>query len=412
MALAVLRTCENIAGQAPVKTKTAFVGGGGETAYGCKTKTHIVNMEVEIIKTNNTKINNNEVKTYDFTSKQREFGRVVFALTLDKKKLAERIIIGRVDEVRRLLNGGDGEVYYDEVRPLGSLLLSFESDANGDWNKNHMLLRDSYGKEEFLHTVKKHILKMNITEKARWKMATPVQEFLQTKYASGEPSAIFAAIRTWEEYINPINEKAKTADAFTDKLHMMYKPFQVYDKYKPWHKKAAAALSSALQNGESAVELWYPVAKRTLETVVTSSSFLPLIFYYTHKISEWGYVYLRCKICDAFFLARNRHFELCSDECRKKNAATAKKEFDERAKGDKLEQLDEAAYYYWYNRLRKLRKGKAANVEKAAAFKVEFDAFRKEAVKRKAAVKSRKIPQADFSSWLVEQQELADRLME
>jgi len=37
MALAVLCTCENIAGQAPVKTKTAFVG-GGETAYGCKTK--------------------------------------------------------------------------------------------------------------------------------------------------------------------------------------------------------------------------------------------------------------------------------------------------------------------------------------------------------------------------------------
>jgi len=39
------------------------------------------------------------LKIYDFTSKEKELGRVVFALTLDKKKLAERIIIGRADEV-------------------------------------------------------------------------------------------------------------------------------------------------------------------------------------------------------------------------------------------------------------------------------------------------------------------------
>ena len=98
--------------------------------------------------------------------------------------------------------------------------------------------------------------------------------------------------------------------------------------------------------------------------------------------------------------------------CRKKKATTAKKEFDERAKDSTLEKLDEAAYYYWYNRLRKLRKGKAANPEKAAAFKIEFDAFRKEAVKRKAAVKNRQLPIADFASWLVQMQDEADKLME
>jgi len=223
---------------------------------------------------------------------------------------------------------------------------------------------------------------------------------------------MFAAIRTWEEYTNPVNEKAKTTDAFTGKLHMLYKPFRVYDKYKPWHELAVKDLSVAVPGEESAVELWYPVKKRIFETVVTSSSFLPIIFYYTHKIKEWGYVFQQCKICDAHFLARSRHYELCSDECRKTKAATAKKEFDERAKGDKLEQLDEAAYYYWYNRLRKLRKGNAANTEKATAFKIEFDAFRKEAVKRKAAVKNRQFSQAEFSAWLVEQQYFADKLMD
>ena len=123
-------------------------------------------------------------------------------------------------------------------------------------------------------------------------------------------------------------------------------------------------------------------------------------------------MFQQCKICDVYFLARSRHYELCSDDCRKEKAATTKKEYDERAKGDKLEQLHEVAYYYWYNRWRKLKKGKHANPDNAAAFKIEFDAFRKEAVKRKTAVKKGMISQGDYGSWLVQQQELADALID
>ncbi|MCL2254800.1 MAG: hypothetical protein FWC09_10185, partial [Lachnospiraceae bacterium] len=94
---------------------------------------------------------------------------------------------------------------------------------------------------------------------------------------------------------------------------------------------------------------------------------------------------------------------------RKKQAVSAKREFDGRVKGDRLEQLDEAAYYYWYNRLRKLRKGKAA--EKTAAFKEAFDAFRKEAVKLKGEVKREEMRLSDFMDWLVKQQNRADILV-
>jgi hypothetical protein len=31
---------------------------------------------------------------YDFTDRERELGRVVLALTLDRKKMTERIVIG------------------------------------------------------------------------------------------------------------------------------------------------------------------------------------------------------------------------------------------------------------------------------------------------------------------------------
>jgi hypothetical protein len=154
------------------------------------------------------------------------------------------------------------------------------------------------------------------------------------------------------------------------------------------------------------------VVKRPFETVVAVSSFLPVIFYYLNKVNEWRFVFQECKVCGKDFLARSRHYELCSDACRKEQAVIAKREFDERAKGDRLEQLDEAAYYYWYNRWRKLKKGKAANPEKAAAFKVAFDDFRKEAVRLKADVKRGEAQFGEFAVWLIQQQDEADRLMD
>ena len=334
---------------------------------------------------------------YDFTSRGRDFGRVVFALVLDKKRLTERIVIGRGGDARRRLDGyADRGVYYDETRPLGSLLLTFESDNTGEWNKRGMLLRESYSKAV-------------PRESARWKMAETVSDYLRMKYESGEPSAMFAAIRTWEDYLNCFYMN-HGSDMLTDRLSMLYKPFAVYGEYKPWREEAAVALSVALRDGDSSVELWYPVAKRPFETVVAVSSFLPVISYYTHKIEEWGYVYQECKVCGKDFLARSRHYELCSDKCRKAQAVTAKREFDERARGDRLEQLDEAAYYYWYNRLRKLRK--AADPERVAAFKAAFDSFRADSVQFKSEVKRSEAQLGEFSVWLIQRQDEADRLID
>jgi hypothetical protein len=239
-------------------------------------------------------------------------------------------------------------------------------------------------------------------------MVAPVSEFLMRKYKSGEPSAMFAAIRTWEDYLNRFHQN-RGAELLSDNLFLLYKPFNVYGKYKPWQDEAAAALSVALHDGESGVELWYPVAKRPFETVVAFTSFLPIIFYYTHKISEWNYVFQQCKICDAHFLARSRHYELCSDECRKKQATTAKKEFDERTKGDEMEQLDKATYFYWYNRWRSLKKRKSVNPDKVAAFKSALDDFRSEAKKHKNAVKRGEMDEKDFTDWLFQMQNEADK---
>lgn len=335
---------------------------------------------------------------YDFSKRERGFGKIVFALTLDRKKMTERIVIGETNETRRHLEDGTGDIYLDCTRPLGKLLIDFEADSEREWNANAMRLRESYCKAFLLDT-------------ERWKMAAPVSDFLRGKYASGEPSALFAAIRTWEEYLNCFNLN-HGADLLIQRLSTLYRPFFLYGDNRPWQEEAAAALSNALRDEETAVELWYPVAKRPFECVVISASFLPVIAYYLHKIEEWNYVFQKCKVCRKDFLARSRHYELCSDECRKKQAVEAKREYDERAKNDSLAQSYETAYYYWYNRLRKLKRAKNPDADKISVVSEAFEVFRKEAVKRKGMVRCGKIKPKDFTDWLFKQQNEVDKLMD
>ena len=209
---------------------------------------------------------------YDFASRERDLGRIVFALTLDRTKMTERIIIARSDEARRRLERDAGDVYYDEVRPLGSLLIGIERDKSGEWNRNAAILRESYDKVMPLSS-------------ARWNLAATVVDYLRNKAESGEPSALFAAIRTWEEYLNCFNLN-RGADLLTERLAKLYKPFMIYADYRPWREDSAEVLSRARLDGEAAVELWYPAGKRVLESVAASVSLLPIIAYYLNRVAE------------------------------------------------------------------------------------------------------------------------------
>ena len=327
---------------------------------------------------------------YDFTKRERGFGKIVFALTVDRKKMTERIVIGETSETRRHLEYGQGEIYYDQTRPLGQLLLSFEADKDMKWNVNLSRLRESYGKTFPF-------------ELERWKIAAPVSDFLRDKFKSGEPSALFAAVKTWDDYLNCFNMN-HGGDVLMQRLSALYRPFFIYGDSRPWQEEATAALSNVLRDEEAAVDLWYPVVKRSFECVVVSVSFLPLIAYYLHKIDEWNYVFSECKVCGKHFLARSKHYELCSDECRKVQAVEAKREFDERAKDSDIEKQHENTYYYWYNRLRKLKRAKTPDVEKISLVTGAFEIFKKEAVERKGKVKRGEMQAAEFTSWLFKQQ--------
>ena len=61
------------------------------------------------------------------------FERILFVLTLDRKKMKERILIGEEQQIRFRLNGSqNAEVLCDMTRPLGTFLINFERDTAGD----------------------------------------------------------------------------------------------------------------------------------------------------------------------------------------------------------------------------------------------------------------------------------------
>jgi hypothetical protein len=312
--------------------------------------------------------------------------------------MTERIIIGEAGEVRLRLERDIGDVFYDETHKIGHFLINFESDPEREWSVNSMGLHDNFAGLFPTKNVKSKTLK-------------PYTDFLRYKYESSEPSAMFAAIRTWEDYWRCFNI-ARGSEVFIGRVGKLYKPFFRFNErcQHLWEIGSARAMSTALFAEESQIELWYPVKKRPFECVATSSSLLPIIFYYLNRIEEWGLLFQKCKVCEAWFVTSSKHFELCNDKCRKVTAIEAKRQYDERNKGDKAEAIYENYYQYWYNRLRKLKRNNAPQ-EEISAFSQAFNKFRDVAVRRKGEVKRGKMKLSDFTSWLVQQQDIVDGLV-
>ena len=334
---------------------------------------------------------------YDFTKRKSSAGKMVFALTLNAKKMTERVVIGEINKVRRHLSDKTGEIYFDQTRPLGQLLIDFETDKSKQWHTNIMRLSDSYSK-------------IFPFERERWRIAASGTDFLRDKYVSGEPTAIYAAIRTWEDYLHYYNVNHGSAE-LKNALNLLYRPFYIYDDVNFWDMKSSDVMSEAILDGESQVELWYPMKKRPFECVVSHTSFLPLICYYLYKIEEWNFAFQKCKVCDKYFLARNRYFGLCSDECRRLQSMYAQREFSAQKKGDEAEQNYETAYHYWYNRQRKLRGAESPDTDKISVVLEAFKGFKKEAFRRKNMVKQGELDLQEFSAWLVEKQGEVDGIM-
>jgi len=308
---------------------------------------------------------------------------IIFALCLNQKRVNERIIIGEENEVRNFLENGSGDLYFNEITPLGNIFFTFETDAENQWQKIIEQLLDGY---------KKHLIYLRMAEK-------PL-EFLREKYESGVSVAKYAAMRTWIEYLNCYNMNQGSKELET-RLNVLYKPFHLYEN-KDWLNIRYNFSNNAIIHNESRLDLWYN-SKNTVECIVAYSSFQPLLFYYLTRIKEWGFQFNNCRICGQDFLA-HRHYNFCSEVCRSKQTVENQKQSIER-RASANERLYGTTYDYWYNRIRKLKKENATEAVIAEAT-AAFELYRSDGVRLKGEL------EVDaFKAWIGRQTAIIDDLI-
>ena len=344
---------------------------------------------------------------YQFIRQEPCREKVIFVLTLDRKKLKESVLIGTEDEVRSRLEGNEGaELACDTTNPLGTLLIRFDKDPEGNWNRLGLApLRDA------MHT-------------NRWEQPALEQaagKFLSGKYQSGEPICQYTAFRIWNAYLKArekrrreiacekfITEMARLTAAFRIENAMEYDP----ESGTPGRLDTRSLYYRRTPAEHTRLDLWFPDSSRRMECVAAYDSFLPLITYYLNRLSDWGLYFRQCKVCGKFFLAKSLRYELCSDKCRKKQALQNKREFDERARENDYDHQYKNECQGWRNVINKAKKTPGFPADRLARMQEAFEGFKKEALRRKALVKNKESSPEEFRNWIIMQKNLLLDIMD
>ena len=286
------------------------------------------------------------------------------------------------------------------------LHIDFEYDKEKNWNIYGLApLRDA------LHT-------------NRWKQPALEQtagDFLAKKYLTGDPVRMYATFRIWNEYLvtREYRDRNTACDRFIEKIQILTQAFQTEnvmnfnsDTGKPERFHTGSLYFRNTPAEITRLELWFPDNRRRTECVAAYSSFYPLITYYLNRLNDWGLCFRQCKVCGKYFLAKNQRYELCSDKCRKAQALQNKREFDERARENNYDLLYKNECQNWRNKINKSKKTADFPIERLEEMKTAFDLFKKEALRRKKAVKAGTTKPTEFTDWLYQQSNIILKLSE
>lgn len=345
----------------------------------------------------------------DFAFNRHEpvYDRILFVLTLDRQKMKERILIGEEAQIRFRLQGDtDTDLLCDAIRPLGTFFSEFEHDPDGEWNRLGLSpLREA------LHS-------------NRWKQPALEQaagEFLSKKYLTGDPVRMYAAFRIWNEYLRAREPRDRLAacDRFIRKMNGFTATFMEApplefdpDTGRPQRLNISHRIWGSVPAEDTRLDLWYPDNKRGAECVAAYVSLHPLIIYYLNRLSDWGLYIRKCKTCGKIFLARSQRYELCSEKCRKAQALENKRDFDKRARDNKYDLVYKNECQHWRNIINKAKKNPDFPADRLEEMQAAFEAFKKDALQRKRAIKTEKASPKEFTDWLVEQTNIILDLVE
>ena len=327
--------------------------------------------------------------------RNRHLLQSVMALSLNRERNTERIIIGRVDQVSNRMTGiMDAEVFYDQERPLGTFLFEHEKQRVGPWNENILTLSEG--------------LAFPISRKKKEDTALA---FLESEWETAESVRVFAAYQCWYWYQNYRDQKwqGDKGNKYADQMEDLVRSFskKLWEDPKCTVEKAWESVQVSIRRTgtlqDSKVEIWYPDKFREREWLIVSYSFYPALQYYLKQIQQWNICVRRCDHCGKLFLAPSRHYSLCSELCKKAKNRKNKQEYDDRARKNGYDIDYKNTCQRMRNCLSKMKKQSSISEEKQIQAMAIFEAFRSEALAKKKKIRS-DAEYRQFQNWLFEKE--------
>jgi hypothetical protein len=315
-------------------------------------------------------------------------------MRLDTETEQEHIIIGELPEVLRYLRGVDGNILMQAKRPFGSFILDCSQPIANDLADVRAALSSSTGKKRSPYF-----------EKSR--------EILFGLWRSDNLVYRYVAVRILQEYYKACGIKGYDLYSVIETISLPLM-FHLQNDILEWQEAQPQKPMGFLMDDYffHPASVLYAKGKALTEYMAADLSLLPLVVYYLKAVYNQNTFLQTCKRCGKMFRASTANIPtFCSDKCKKEQNRESKRRFDEKAKDMPYEAAYKTSYMYWYNRMGKLRRG-AAGTDRLTEAETAFDAFRKEAVKRKKAVANGKTDEHEFENWMLQQRDVIDRLME
>ena len=239
------------------------------------------------------------------------------------------------------------------------------------------------------------------------------REILNKLWQSDNLVYRFVAVRIWQEYHKACGKKDYDLYSAIETISLPLM-FHLQNDILEWQEEEPQNPLGFLSNDYflHPANILYAKGKTLTEYQAADLSLLSLVVYYLRTVYSKKTYIQTCKRCGKLFIANTANIPtFCGDECKKEQNKENKRRFDEKARDTPYEAAYKTNYMYWYNRMIKLRK-LAAGTKRLSTSETAFNAFCKEAVKKKKAVVNGKVDERDFESWMLQQRDIIDRLME
>lgn len=319
--------------------------------------------------------------------------------------------------LQKVLFNSDGEhffraqVFCDEIRPAGTLLMSLEYDPMGEWNTALSYLESAH-----------EILRKSIPERA-WSMRnddlgvveyeTKTQTFLQDKFATNDPICQHVAMRMWYGYWDIRESNREVFSFYYNRMANLIRPFmrdkRVLEETRVLPDSEIFRWPLSMKDCDERKTLYNIKLNGAGEYILVDDSLIPLKTHYVDSLKTWKRCILQCRVCGRYFVADSMHYELCSASCR----AVAREESGKRRASNKtsrhVESLCRNEYQYWYNRLRKARASWTES--QLEVLEAAMGRFQTEKVKKRREYKKGEISIEELADWFMKQREIVDEIM-